>query len=109
MGVKLCGWRLAETLQMICKEYGGFYSSNYRMMRDTSPVLDYGRHFRSRRGRQQSSSRITKRGVVDECCRKHCFFQDIMAYCANPGLVKRSTSESEMSTNLVMTIDEIAE
>ncbi|GIY94802.1 hypothetical protein CEXT_403191 [Caerostris extrusa] len=37
MGVKLCGWRLAETLQMICKDYGGFYSSNYRRMRDTSP------------------------------------------------------------------------
>ncbi|PRD36085.1 UNVERIFIED_CONTAM: hypothetical protein NCL1_09699 [Trichonephila clavipes] len=36
IGFKLCGWRLAETLQMVCKDYGGFYSSHLRHTRDVS-------------------------------------------------------------------------
>ncbi|GFY70537.1 uncharacterized protein TNIN_303981 [Trichonephila inaurata madagascariensis] len=36
LGFKLCGWRLAETLQMVCKDYGGFYSSHLRHSREVS-------------------------------------------------------------------------
>ncbi|GFS55514.1 uncharacterized protein TNIN_17391 [Trichonephila inaurata madagascariensis] len=83
LGFKLCGWRLAETLQMVCKDYGGFYSSHLRHSREVSSgsALERGIYHHARREKRMY---IQKRGIVDECCRKHCSFRDILSYCANP-------------------------
>ncbi|GFS69381.1 uncharacterized protein NPIL_265251 [Nephila pilipes] len=93
LGLKLCGWRLAETLQMVCKDYGGFYSTHLRQSREVSSGSspDEGTYHHSRREKRLY---IEKRGIVDECCKKHCSFRDILSYCANPNPMNESLNEN---------------
>ncbi|XP_015928997.1 bombyxin B-2-like [Parasteatoda tepidariorum] len=62
--VRLCGQKLADLLNYICQNSGGFHSPSHK----------------------QTEENISERseGVVEECCRKSCSQSTLLSYCAGP-------------------------
>ncbi|XP_035210700.1 insulin-like isoform X2 [Stegodyphus dumicola] len=73
--IRLCGWRLAEVLEIVCKEYGGFHSPQERSIRNVTSGVKRGSHEKRLRS-------ITQRGIADECCKEKCSFLTLVSYCA---------------------------
>ncbi|KAF8789977.1 Insulin like protein [Argiope bruennichi] len=74
-GVRMCGRRLADLLNVVCGKHGGFYAPRT-----------------TREGNQETAeiemTSNLRGGVVDECCRKQCSFTTLLSYCANSQYVE---------------------
>ncbi|GFS55539.1 ilGF domain-containing protein [Trichonephila inaurata madagascariensis] len=92
-GVRMCGRRLADLLNIICEKHGGFHAPRAR--REVSDKATNKRgvmeifHPVGRRSNEGNAPvevemlQGFRSGVVDECCRKQCTLTTLVSYCAN--------------------------
>ncbi|GBO34624.1 hypothetical protein AVEN_164978-1, partial [Araneus ventricosus] len=98
-GVRMCGRRLADLLNIICEKHGGFHapgakrevsdrSSNKRSVIEIFRPLS--RRTLNNPGNEGAAAASEvemtsgfRSGVVDECCRKQCTLTTLASYCAN--------------------------
>ncbi|XP_030649770.1 insulin [Chanos chanos] len=93
---KLCGIQLVEALLLVCGEKGVFYQpgrrvreeNTYITVRDRVPVLrnlraflERGSHGAKVENRGTVKPRVTKRGIVEQCCHFYCDYYDLENYC----------------------------
>ncbi|GFT29557.1 ilGF domain-containing protein [Nephila pilipes] len=92
-GVRMCGRRLADLLNIICEKHGGFHAPRARReVTDKAvnkrSVIEILRPVarRSNEGTTPAEVEMSqgfRSGVVDECCRKQCTLTTLASYCAN--------------------------
>ncbi|OQR80373.1 insulin growth factor II-2 [Tropilaelaps mercedesae] len=71
---KLCGNRLSDIAITICKSRGGIYEPRERRSGPLERAV----------GGYERRIRRSEDGIVEECCRKACTFNQILQYCAQP-------------------------
>ncbi|XP_022647275.1 insulin-like [Varroa jacobsoni] len=81
---KLCGNRLSDIAIMICQNRGGIYEPRERR----SGLLERAVGSYERRIRRSED------GIVEECCRKSCTYDQIIQYCARPLQNEESTKQN---------------
>ncbi|GFW80526.1 ilGF domain-containing protein [Trichonephila clavipes] len=90
-GIRVCGKRLSDLLQFVCRHFGGFYAPQWKRSAmggpgNWNPFITKSQAVLGFRLRKSPEKRqfaaVPQYGIVNECCRQQCPLTTLVSYCA---------------------------
>ncbi|GFQ84830.1 ilGF domain-containing protein [Trichonephila clavata] len=93
-GIRLCGRRLADFLNSVCRHYGGFRAPTSKRtafggIGNQNSFVTKLHSFQASQGFPLEKSpekkqfvSVSQSGIVNECCRKQCTLSTLVSYCS---------------------------